>query len=94
MSQGPNAGRRSLLLRSKSERGAVCVRSASTDLCGGCRATGIPTAIHVENLQQGSLRTGFSGAQTAPGLASADAAPERKLQRLFSTPIRPTTRER
>src|ERR1022692_1084803 len=22
----------------------VCVRSASTDLCGGCRATGIPTA--------------------------------------------------
>jgi len=22
----------------------VCVRSARTDLCGGCRATGIPTA--------------------------------------------------
>jgi len=22
----------------------VCVRSASTDLCGGCRVTGIPTA--------------------------------------------------
>ena len=22
----------------------MCVRSASTDLCGGCRATGIPTA--------------------------------------------------
>jgi hypothetical protein len=27
-----------------SEIRTVCVRSASTDLCGGCRATGIPTA--------------------------------------------------
>ena len=27
-----------------SEVGTVCVRSASTGLCGGCRATGIPTA--------------------------------------------------
>ncbi len=26
-------------------RGAVCVSSASTDLRGGCRVTGIPTAI-------------------------------------------------
>jgi hypothetical protein len=25
----------------------VCVRSASTDLCGGCRVTGIPTATQV-----------------------------------------------
>ena len=27
-----------------SEVRTVCVRSASTDLCGGCRVTGIPTA--------------------------------------------------
>ena len=27
-----------------SKVGTVCVRSASTVLCGGCRATGIPTA--------------------------------------------------
>jgi hypothetical protein len=27
-----------------SEVRAVCVRSARTDPCGGCRATGIPTA--------------------------------------------------
>ena len=32
-------------LRYSSEVGAVCVRSARTDLCGGCRVTGIPTAI-------------------------------------------------
>ena len=25
----------------------MCVRSASTDLCGGCRATGIPTATRL-----------------------------------------------
>ena len=30
--------------RYASEIGAVCVSSACTDLCGGCRATGIPTA--------------------------------------------------
>ena len=28
----------------------VCVKSARTDLCGGCRVTGIPTATRVENL--------------------------------------------
>ena len=27
------------------EVGAVCLNWARTDLCGGCRATGIPTAI-------------------------------------------------
>jgi len=32
------------VLRQTSEIGAVCVSSARTDLCGGCRATGIPTA--------------------------------------------------
>jgi len=26
----------------------VCVRSASTDLCGGCRETGIPTATRMK----------------------------------------------
>jgi len=31
-------------LRQISEIRAVCVRSACTDLCGGCRVTGIPTA--------------------------------------------------
>src|ERR1035437_8409002 len=30
--------------RQISEVRTVCVRSASTDLCGGCRVTGIPTA--------------------------------------------------
>ena len=30
--------------RHASEIGAVCVSSARTDLCGGCRVTGIPTA--------------------------------------------------
>ncbi len=33
------------LLRYSSEVGAVCVSSASTDLCGGRRVTGVPTAI-------------------------------------------------
>ena len=28
-----------------SERGAQCISSARWDLCGGCRVTGIPTAI-------------------------------------------------
>jgi hypothetical protein len=31
-----------------SEVGTVCVRSASTGLCGGCRVTGIPTATRAE----------------------------------------------
>ena len=30
-----------------SKVGTVCVSSASTGLCGGCRVTGIPTATHV-----------------------------------------------
>jgi hypothetical protein len=34
------------LRRQVSEVGTVCVRSASTGLCGGCRVTGIPTATH------------------------------------------------
>src|ERR1035437_3080265 len=32
--------------RQISEVRTVCVTSASTDLCGGCRVTGIPTATH------------------------------------------------
>ena len=38
---GAQVGYRSTPL---SKVGTVCVRSASTVLCGGCRATGIPTA--------------------------------------------------
>lgn len=33
-----------MLSRQILEVGAVCVSSARTDLCGGCRVTGIPTA--------------------------------------------------
>ncbi len=34
--------------------GAVCLNRARTDLCGGCRATGIPTAIAVAQFETGA----------------------------------------
>ena len=46
--------------RQVSEIRAVCVSSACTDLCGGCRVTGIPTAT----------RSGSILRALAPGLAS------------------------
>jgi hypothetical protein len=38
----------STLRRQASEVGTVCVKRASTGLCGGCRAIGIPTATLAE----------------------------------------------
>jgi hypothetical protein len=35
-----------LSLRYTPEVGAQCISSACWDLCGGCRATGIPTATY------------------------------------------------
>jgi len=36
----------------------VCVRSASTDLCGGCRVTGIPTATQNQIRSEASPQSG------------------------------------
>lgn len=42
------------------EVGAVCLNWARTDLCGGCRVTGIPTAIADSALVSGSVPKGYA----------------------------------
>ena len=44
------------LRENTSEVRTVCVRIAGTDLCGGCRVTGIPTATLPIVLQSGPSR--------------------------------------
>jgi hypothetical protein len=44
-----------------SEVGTVCVRSASTGLCGGCRVTGIPTATRVPTPRDALPKSQFYG---------------------------------
>ena len=50
-----------LVLTLVSKGGAVCGNSARTDLCGGCRATSVPTA---------TLSAGSGPDHTVPGMSS------------------------
>ncbi len=57
--EGPTPLSFGAVLRQTSEIRAVCVRSACTDLCGGCRVTGIPTATPTSGLAE--LLVGWPG---------------------------------
>ena len=70
---------RRALLRQILEVGAVCVSSARTDLCRGCRETGIPTAtIKTPTLARynyrpsHAIKPGFAGVISSPSLRHDD----------------------
>jgi hypothetical protein len=51
-----------------SKVGTVCVRSASTGLCGGCRVTGIPTATSVPTPRDALRKLSAGRDWATPGL--------------------------
>ena len=53
----PEARRRAASVQPSSEIGAVCGKAARTDLCGGCPATGIPTATREPILRDSGWQT-------------------------------------